>query len=37
MMGSYTFPRGLFWRRWQQKLSKLSQHFFFWPSPGTFW
>jgi hypothetical protein len=24
----YTFPRRLFWRRWQPKLSKLSQHFF---------
>jgi hypothetical protein len=23
------FPRRLFWRRWQTKLSKLSQHFFF--------
>jgi hypothetical protein len=30
MMGSlYTVPRKLFWRRWQPKLSKLSQHFFF--------
>jgi hypothetical protein len=30
MMGSlYTFPRRLFWRRWQSKLCKLSQHFFF--------
>jgi hypothetical protein len=30
MMGSlYTFPMRLFWRRWQPKLSKLSQHFFF--------
>jgi hypothetical protein len=29
-MGSlYTFPRRLLWRRWQPKLSKLSQHFFF--------
>jgi hypothetical protein len=29
-MGSlYTFPRRLFWRRWQPKWSKLSQHFFF--------
>jgi hypothetical protein len=29
-MGSlYTFPRRLFWRRWQPKLSKSSQHFFF--------
>jgi hypothetical protein len=29
-MGSlYMFPRGLFWRRWQPKLSKLSQNFFF--------
>jgi hypothetical protein len=28
-MGSlYTFPRRLFGRRWQPKLSKLSQHFF---------
>jgi hypothetical protein len=28
-MGSlYRFPRRLFWRRWQPKLSKLSQHFF---------
>jgi hypothetical protein len=24
----YTFPRRLFLRRWQPKLSKLSQHFF---------
>jgi hypothetical protein len=23
------FPRRLFWRRWQPKLRKLSQHFFF--------
>jgi hypothetical protein len=23
-----TFSRRLFWRRWQPKLSKLSQHFF---------
>jgi hypothetical protein len=30
MMGSlYIFPRRLFWRRWQPKLSKLSQHFFY--------
>jgi hypothetical protein len=30
MMGSlYTFPRRLLWRRWEPKLSKLSQHFFF--------
>jgi hypothetical protein len=30
MIGSlYTFPRRLFWRRWQPTLSKLSQHFFF--------
>jgi hypothetical protein len=30
MMGSlYTFPRRLFWKRWQTKLSKLSQLFFF--------
>jgi hypothetical protein len=30
MMGSlYTFPRKLFWRRWQPKLNKLSQHVFF--------
>jgi hypothetical protein len=30
MMGSlYMFPRRLFWKRWQTKLSKLSQHFFF--------
>jgi hypothetical protein len=29
MMGSpYTFPRRLFWRRWQPKLTKLSQYFF---------
>jgi hypothetical protein len=36
-MGSlYAFPRRLFWRRWQPKLSMLSQHFFFWPSPVTF-
>jgi hypothetical protein len=29
MMGSlHTFPMRLFWRRWQEKLSKLSQHFF---------
>jgi hypothetical protein len=29
-MGSlYTFPRRLFWRRLQPKMSKLSQHFFF--------
>jgi hypothetical protein len=29
-MGSlYTFPRRLFWMRWQPKLGKLSQHFFF--------
>jgi hypothetical protein len=29
-MGSlYTFPRRIFWRRWQPKLSKLSQRFFF--------
>jgi hypothetical protein len=28
-MGSlYTFPRRLFWRRWQPKLSKFSQHYF---------
>jgi hypothetical protein len=28
-MGSpYTFPRWLFWRRWQPKSSKLSHHFF---------
>jgi hypothetical protein len=25
----YTFPRRLFWRRWQPKLNKLSHHFFF--------
>jgi hypothetical protein len=25
----YAFPRRLFSRRWQPKLSKLSQHFFF--------
>jgi hypothetical protein len=25
----YTFPRRLFWKRWQTKLSKLIQHFFF--------
>jgi hypothetical protein len=25
----YTFPRRLFWRRWQPKSSKLSQYFFF--------
>jgi hypothetical protein len=25
----YMFPRRLFWRKWQPKLSKLSQHFFF--------
>jgi hypothetical protein len=25
----YTFPRRLFWRRWQPKLNKLSQYFFF--------
>jgi hypothetical protein len=30
VMGSlYTFPRRLFWRRWQPKLSKLSQNFLF--------
>jgi hypothetical protein len=30
IMGSlYTFPMRLFWKRWQPKLSKLSQHFFF--------
>jgi hypothetical protein len=30
MMGLlYMFPRRLFWRRWQSKLRKLSQHFFF--------
>jgi hypothetical protein len=30
IMGSlYTFPRWLLWRRWQPKLSKLSQHVFF--------
>jgi hypothetical protein len=29
MRSLYTFPRRLFWRRWQQKLSKLWQHFFF--------
>jgi hypothetical protein len=29
-MGSlYMLPRRLFWRRWQRKLSKLSQHFLF--------
>jgi hypothetical protein len=29
MMGLlYTFPRRLFWRRWQPKSSKSSQHFF---------
>jgi hypothetical protein len=29
-MGSvHKFPRKLFWRRWQPKLSKLSKHFFF--------
>jgi hypothetical protein len=29
-MGSlYTFSRRPFWSRWQPKLSKLSQHFFF--------
>jgi hypothetical protein len=29
MMGwLYMFPRRLYWRRWQPKLSKLSQHFF---------
>jgi hypothetical protein len=29
-MGSlYTFPRRLFWMRWQPKLSTLSHHFFF--------
>jgi hypothetical protein len=29
-MGSlYTFPMRLFWRRWQPKLSTLSQYFFF--------
>jgi hypothetical protein len=27
----YTFPRRLFWWRWQPKLSKLSKHFFFDP------
>jgi hypothetical protein len=26
----YTFPRRLFWRRWQPKLSKLCRHFFFY-------
>jgi hypothetical protein len=25
----YMFSRRLFWRNWQLKLSKLSQHFFF--------
>jgi hypothetical protein len=30
-MGSlYTFSRRLFWRRWQPKLSKSSQYFFFY-------
>jgi hypothetical protein len=30
MLGSlHTFPRRLFWRRWQPKFSKLSQHFYF--------
>jgi hypothetical protein len=30
MMGLlYISPRRLFWRRWQPKLSKLRQHFFF--------
>jgi hypothetical protein len=30
MMGLlYTFPRRLFWMRWQPKLSKLGQYFFF--------
>jgi hypothetical protein len=26
----YTFARSPFWKRWQPKLSKLSQHFFFY-------
>jgi hypothetical protein len=29
MRSLHTFPRRLFSRRWQPKLSKLSQHFFF--------
>jgi hypothetical protein len=30
-MGSlYTFPRRLFWRRWEPKLSTLSLHVFFY-------
>jgi hypothetical protein len=31
----YLFPRRLFWKRWQTKLSMLSQHLLFWPSLGT--
>jgi hypothetical protein len=32
MESLYTFPRRLLWRRWQPKLMKLWQHFFFDPA-----